>query len=74
MNHMVDGGGGGIRTPVPIAREAVFKTARFIHSRTPPPANSPVHCSFQPSFVAMVASLAVFLDCHESVIHQRSGP
>jgi hypothetical protein len=30
------GGGGGIRTPVRITAEAVFKTAAFSRSATPP--------------------------------------
>ncbi len=32
----MNGGGRGIRTPVPVAREAVFKTAAFSHSAIPP--------------------------------------
>jgi hypothetical protein len=32
----VDGGGRGIRTPVPVAREAIFKTAALNHSAIPP--------------------------------------
>ncbi len=35
MNEM-NGGGRGIRTPVPVAREAIFKTAAFSHSAIPP--------------------------------------
>ena len=32
----MNGGGRGIRTPVPVAREAIFKTAAFNHSAIPP--------------------------------------
>jgi hypothetical protein len=32
----VNGGGRGIRTPVPVAREAIFKTAALNHSAIPP--------------------------------------
>src|SRR5207244_8821393 len=36
-----DGGEGGIRTHGPVARTAVFETARFGHSRTSPRAHPP---------------------------------
>ncbi len=34
--RMGHGGGRGIRTPVPLSRETVFKTAGFNHSPIPP--------------------------------------
>src|SRR3989454_7512436 len=36
-----DGGEGGIRTHGPVARTAVFETARFGHSRTSPRSHPP---------------------------------
>ena len=32
----LNGGGRGIRTPVPVARKAIFKTAALNHSAIPP--------------------------------------
>lgn len=36
MHHTVHGGGGGIRTPVTLTGQTVFKTAGFNRSPTPP--------------------------------------
>jgi hypothetical protein len=36
LTALIDGGGRGIRTPGTVSRTAVFKTARFNHSRIPP--------------------------------------
>ena len=44
--HGQPGGGGGIRTPETLARLAVFKTAAFNHSATPPRRGLPVPSAY----------------------------
>ena len=44
----MSGGGRGIRTPVTIPREAVFKTAAFNHSAIPPPVKGIIILSHLP--------------------------
>src|SRR5437867_9560282 len=44
-----DGGEGGIRTHGPVARTAVFETARFGHSRTSPRSHPPTPSAITPA-------------------------
>src|SRR2546425_6750917 len=44
-----DGGEGGIRTHGPVARTAVFETARFGHSRTSPRSHPPTPGAITPA-------------------------
>jgi hypothetical protein len=46
LQSRLAGGGRGIRTPGTVSGTAVFKTARFNHSRIPPLGRSGSHCAY----------------------------
>ncbi len=58
------GGGRGIRTPVPVARKAIFKTAALNHSAIPPQNILPVTPSARKSMV--LPSFAVGGNCSDT--------